>query len=422
MARSFQRNNLLAGLFVILGLILAVVVAVLVSGAQKYLVPTHPYAIRFSLADGAAGLKVGSIVNVGGQPVGRVTALDFQRPAPEAMPSAILVRIVINRSVPIAADALAYLEKPLLGSMSAINIINGPTGPSTALLAPGSTMQGMIAPPAFLAQAGFGPEQARQVQTLFARAADVVERVDRMSTRIETELEPVLASVRSATDDVADVTRRVRERTPEWTSRVDSVLAQADQLAQDARQSIADLRAAVDANRPALDRAMENIETITRRVRDESVGKLNDALDSGAQGVAEFRSALGDISALIREQEPNVRRALANFRLASDQIKLTSLEVRRSPWRLLYQPRTRELESELFYDAARAYAEAVSDLRATSEALESSLGAAGPGSPAARMGLDRVPIEQLKQRLAAAFERYEQAEKVLLDRIIQRAP
>ena len=48
-------------------------------------------------------------------------------------------------------------------------------------------------------------------------------------------------------------------------------------------------------------------------------------------------------------------------------------EIRAQPWRLLKQPDKDDLMREPIYAAARSYADAVSDLRAASEALEAAL-------------------------------------------------
>jgi hypothetical protein len=89
----------------------------------------------------------------------------------------------------------------------------------------------------------------------------------------------------------------------------------------------------------------------------------------------------------------------------SDQLKLTSIEVRSQPWRLLHQPTTKELSAQVLYDATRAFAEAASNLRAASESLQ----AARPGSDTAH----------LSDELRTAVERYRTAEQALLDKLIE---
>lgn len=417
MARPISRNNLLAGLFVIASLVLAVFVAVLVSGVQKLLIPTNTYTIRMSLSEGAAGLKIGSSVTLGGQEVGRVTGIEYDRPTADSMPTGVLVRTAIYRSVTLYQDSAAFLERPLLGSVGSINIIRAAKddAPGTPLTS-GATLKGTIAPPAFLAQAGFGPEQADQVRNMFTRANDVVTRIDTLTKQFESDVEPTVKAVRQASEDAAAFTKQFREKAPDWAKSIDTFLAQANQAADDTRGAVAAIRKTVDDNRSTIDTALKNFEGITADVRSQSVPALNDMLKAGQTRFEELRAPLSDIAELIREQEPTIRRTLANFRLASDQAKLTLIEVRRSPWRLLYQPGTKELESEVFYGAATAYAEAVSDLRATAEALESaSAGATDSTTPI--LAAERQSIQDLAGRLKEAFSRYDEAERNLLQKM-----
>jgi ABC-type transporter Mla subunit MlaD len=84
--RTVSRNNLIAGSFVLAGIVLAVVMSIVISGAQERLIPTRRYIIRFPLATGTNGLKQGSSILLGGQPVGRVTGVQFRRPGGAATP------------------------------------------------------------------------------------------------------------------------------------------------------------------------------------------------------------------------------------------------------------------------------------------------------------------------------------------------
>jgi hypothetical protein len=86
------------------------------------------------------------------------------------------------------------------------------------------------------------------------------------------------------------------------------------------------------------------------------------------------------------------------------------VEIRRNPWRLLYRPGAKETRTEILYDAARAYAAAVSDLRAASEALQAASVRADP---------DSENISRLLAELQAAFSRFEETERALLDKLIQ---
>lgn len=401
MASKVSRNNVIAGLFVVGAMLLALFISIMVSGAQKRLASTRGYTVRFSLADGASGLKPGSPVMLGGQEVGRVTSIAFGRKDDSNDVTGVDVRVAIRSDLALHEDAAAYLERPLLGSMSAINIAN--LGGARPTLQAGATLLGVVAPPSFLAQAGYGPDQAAQVRELISDAAQAVDSLNRIVQKLEGDIDQGSKGVKTAIDDINAVTAEIRAKTASWTARVDSILASADKAS-------GDLRDFVDQNRPGLTTAIESVQRIINRFEGETMSLATDMIKSAKGGADEFREANSRLNRLLKEEEPNIQKILANFRLASDEIKLLGIEARRSPWKLLYSPKTKELDSELFYDAARTYAQAVSDLRAASEALE----AVAPGSPS------RETVDTLTARLQAAFKQYEDAERSLLKKMADK--
>jgi ABC-type transporter Mla subunit MlaD len=434
-SRSVSRTNVIAGVFVLASAVLAVAISVWVSGAQENLKPRTRYVIRFPIEQGAHGIKAGSNVNLGGQKVGHVTRVEFFRPAgPGSVPQAVDVKVVIDADLQLYEDAVAFLERPLLGNIGAINIVNVGNGTQVAqpqnnspLLQQDEVLPGTIAPPAFLAQAGYGPDQARQFRTMIQQAGEAVDRINQMTVRIDAQVDPTMKSIRTAADDIQGVTSSIREKADRWSGQIERVLGatedasgqlkplmeRLDQVVANADATITDFRAALRDNRPALDRIIANIDQGAERLNRESVPLLNQTMTHARDGADEFGKAGRAFNALIQEESPNLRRILANLRLAADQIKLTGVEVRRNPWRLLYQPKTKELESELFYDAARTYAEAVSDLRAASESLQ----AVTVGGPGATEGQS---AQEINAQLQDAFKRYQQAEQNLLDRMIKK--
>ena len=226
--RSGTRNNLLAGIFVIASAILAIVISVIVSGAQKRLIPSHHYIIQFPVIEGAPGIKRGSIVNFGGQEVGRVTSVEFAPTKDGAgAPTDIDVHVSVRSRITLYEDAWAFLERPLLGTTSTLNFASAGT-PATPVLKEGQVLRGRIAPPSFLTQAGYGPDQIKQFQSMITQAAAVVERIDRVTARFESEVEPSISKARAIVEDVKSVSGDLREKFPVWASSVDQVIAKID--------------------------------------------------------------------------------------------------------------------------------------------------------------------------------------------------
>jgi energy-coupling factor transporter ATP-binding protein EcfA2 len=212
-------------------------------------------------------------------------------------------------------------------------------------------------------------------------------------------------------DNANSVTMEFRASWEEqWSGDIDAVITSGRRLfEQDLADRMEQIRALLDdaqgymspENRDnfanILERGSGFADDLDGRIKDSALGLL----DAAKEAVNDAKESIIDFA---REEQPNVRKMLANMRLSTDQLRNTMVEVRRAPWRLLYRPGDRELNFELLYDSARSYAEAVSDLRAASESLRVVAGDATPGTADARR------VETLTDDVGRAYERYQEAE------------
>src|SRR5262245_19985137 len=120
MATRGSRNNILAGGFVLAALLLGVWVSFKLSGRQS-VGGTRRFIVRFTLQDGATGLKDGSPVLLAGQQIGQVRSVEFNKNA-DGLASFVDVRVETRADLVIYENAGVYLQLPLLGTLSSINI------------------------------------------------------------------------------------------------------------------------------------------------------------------------------------------------------------------------------------------------------------------------------------------------------------
>ncbi len=402
------QNAVKAGAFVILTLALATTAVLLLAGVPEKLRPTMNYVVEFELSEGAAGLAQDSPVRIGGRDVGRVTGVSFSR-TETGVVTGVLVDIAVSDDIELYEGATAFLERPLLGSGAVLNFESIGDQRSGETLPEGAVIPGEPQVPQFMAQAGYGSTQREQLQNILARADS-----------LSVELEEAVAEVR-------EVVGEARGRSSDWFERAEQILSTAQGAAEEMREGvqggrrlIASLQESVDDNRPAVDQAIANIEAASASAREavahfneETLALMDDMLERGRGAVAEAQQAVERLDEAVASELPDVRKAIANARLASDQLRLTTGEVRRAPWRLLYRPSERELEFELLYDAARSYADAVSDLRAASETLEA-VGQSGTAEADA--------TERYAREISEAFQRYETAEERFLELLSASTP
>lgn len=425
MARVVSRNNVLAGSFLVLALLLAVGVSFAL-GDRSGLGKTVQYTVRFDLRSGATGLKPGSDVRLGGQMVGKVTSVAFAResvtPGDEQVVG-IDVGIEVREDIALFPGTGVTLEQPLLGTLTTINIwsVGDPRGGQ--IIAPGSVIAGGLAPPSLIAQLGLGAEDIQKIPELLENASQIVKTwrttSDESAPKIAAAVDDVGLSVRKVRDRIDDYLAagdRVAKNAEEFSGRLGPWMDQADAAVVRAGTFTDKLNQMADENRPGIRNIVAAGEETARAIRDDSLARLNAALDNARTAMSELQGFSADARTLLATETPNVQKTLANLRLASDQLKLTMTEVRSQPWRLLQRPSTKELERELLYDAARAYVVAASDLRATADAI-AGLEERSQSVPAREL---RDEIDLLKARLQEGFSRYERTEAAFLGRLIQQ--
>ncbi|MFI4882628.1 MAG: MlaD family protein [Phycisphaerales bacterium JB064] len=417
-------RNAIVGAFFIAAVALAVIVTAILSDLASAFVPTSQYVVRFELSDNAGLLPPGAEVRVGGVKVGSVADITLAGAGEAA--ETVDVHIEVDRDLVLHKNAVIRLEVPLLGTGTVVNIISSGTGER---LAEGGIVPGRPSP-GLLAQTGLNDDDMENIRRSIASLAVTTDRISRILEDVEPQVGDAVDGLNEALDDARVIAGSLRERLPRIGDQVEGTLGEIrtsievwttlaerlDQRTIELADVIQSVRSTIDDNRPNIDRVIADLAEITTRTNEEIMPAAVETVENARLASSEGAQLAADARAMFEAEAPGIRRATANLRLASDQAKLTMLEVRRSPWRLLQRPTTRELEGELIYDATRSFAQAASDLRAASESLISlSTDQQGPVDLPGR----QQAIEQLHEELKASFARYRQAEQELLDRALE---
>ena len=440
-------QSLLAGLFLLTGLVALVVGAFWIQG-QSFGGPRSEFTIVLELDTGSGGLEKDAAVEVGGKRKGRVLAVEvmprtnltgrpnFDVVEAEAIKIQPDERLVVVVDVELDADVVLHpgtkvlLDIPLLGSGGALNIAY--TGnPSLPPLAEGSVIMANVSPPPFLRGLDVN-EVGEAVSEIKLGAAKFRTFMEALAPLDDGAIEPGswakrIDSVLANTDElVADVRT---DAWPAWKAEVDQTLANAREFsakldsygerynaaADEARNLFADGRTLLGDNREQIDTIVDNVDRFTADANQTWGPGIQSAVTRAEEAFGEFADLGQDMNVSWDGFRPNIDQALARFRLGADQFKLFTVEVRSQPWRLLHRPDTKELESQLLYDASRSYAQAVSDLRATSASLESVLTGWGSGQFTANSPRNAEQVQELMAELQRTRDRQAQAERRLLE-------
>lgn len=412
MSTRGARNNILAGAFVLGALALGVWMSFQLSDVPPMSGLTR-FTVRFALEDGATGLKPGSEVLLAGQQIGRVLTVGFA--TQDGVPTGVDVGVEVRADVTLYEDAGVFLQLPLLGTLSSINITSVGAGKvasaGTPRIETGDVVQGRLAPPAFLSQAGFGSEQAAQLrasltsmETSLQRVAELIEKSSPMVESSIADAQHLMSELRSKLKSWTELVDRTGGNIADASDRLGPIMTTAESAVDGAAQTVAEVQALVTENQGRVSQILTSLQSAAEKVDEVSVKELNAALSEGREALGVFSESLSQLTAVVKQETPSLHRTIANLRLMSDQLKLVAIEVRSQPWRLLHTPTTKELTTQVLYDATRAYAEAASDLRAASEALQAVQ--------------DDESAAEASRHLSEALAKYRAAEKSLVDRLI----
>jgi ABC-type transporter Mla subunit MlaD len=436
-----NRNNVVAGVFLIASILLAVAISFILSDIGDKFGSKKSYVFRFSTTVGVTGLKPGATVTFGGFDVGRVKSIEEHVEIdPESGLEIIIahdVFVSLASDLVIYEDAFADLTLPMLGGVSMINIPSAGTGsytggPSDAntVLDEGEVLRGRFAP-SILTQLGFSTEDAEKiratidnVKTVSVNANDATASFKRMSESLEPEFMSGVDDGRATMANIRAFTEGFNGEDG-WSTRVDGILASTHDAAEkfsptvdDAHNAINEARGVIEENRPRVARILDNVEQTTERVRFDSMGRIDELLEKGTLALSSYKDLGDKANTMLDVNRPKVDSTLSSARDIGVNSKLFVEELRAQPWRLLKKPSKEDLEREPIYEAARAYAEAVADLRAASEALDSAVGSAGRGDAQA----NTVELVRISKVVEEAYGRYEEAERGLLERLRQPSP
>jgi len=363
-----QRNALRAGIFMILSLGLIVFVIVAISGAARFTQSFHTYSVAFSLQDDLGGLRPGDDVRIGGVKVGSIRDIRIDRDR-----SAVVVLIDVPAKFPLAKDAGIRVQHGLTGS-SSINIDSFGTGSP-------------LAADDFLA--GQPDQVTGLVHELAAMKPDVIQILGNLkiaSGKLNVDLDKLAATSDSLTASGFEMTSTVqglRVRVPEiidrYQSAVDAVVRMLDAVRQfvgpssgDFHQTLANLNHVSGDLRGRLPEVLDRLQTVLGKAG-VVVYRAANAMQDIQAAAANLHSATGALQSILADNRSRLNGILVSLKTTSDNLKDASVEIRHSPWRLLYQPKPDEVANLNIYDSVRQFAEGADSLDDAAASLRDAL-------------------------------------------------
>lgn len=351
------RNALRAGVFMMVSVALIIFVIITISGAAKFTQSFTTYGISFDLKDDVGGLRQGDDVRIGGVKAGSVREIKID---PER--DAVVVYIDVPSKYILAKDAEVRVQHGLTGSAS-VNIEGFGTGPR---LASGEYIVGE-------------PDQLagllHQIAALRPDITQTLTNIKLASVKLNTDLDKLGNASDAFTQtglEASSTIESLHVRIPEIIDRYESVVQAADRMldairdfvgpsSRDFHQTVANLNHITGDLKVELPDVMQKL--------DDALGKASVVVDR-AQGAMRdiqaaaknLHSATGTLDSVLTDNRGKLNAIIESLRATGQNLKDASIEIRHSPWRLLYQPKPGEVANLNIYDSVRQFAEGADDL------------------------------------------------------------
>jgi hypothetical protein len=444
-----DRNNFLLGLaLTAMGCIFFVV---LIALADISLASREEIIIRFTEDDTLPELKVGGLVKCGPMTVGEITGVAMKQEMDETVSPAkprlsFYVSAMVNEAVSLRADCKIVAEMPLLGGSGTLTIkdigiseeradaktpIIGKQAGSFAAITQSLFDQLDESREDSLITALKTQLDAKDANSLLAKLLSSMDDLNAMTASLRRELDPtekdvLIAKLNGILDTVGEVTGLLKA---ELDSGEPKAMATKIHTALDSvNQGLGTMVTMLDENRQPLTETIASVQASAKIIETEILAAIAEQLDVNNAasliakvhvGVDRLNTSLNDINDLtsaatevIVLNKDKLTKLIDNFKETSDHLKGASKDVRRNPWRLLYRPTLAETKQLDIFDAARAFAEAatqlddaVVQLKAISESQQGAIRSDDP------------MLLQVRERLQQTMDHFSQAESSLWEQL-----
>lgn len=443
-----EPNYLLLGATVAVIVVLFVGVLIFLAGTSTWGRSYQTIQVKFSHDMPLPRLDSGAEVTCGGIPVGKIDRVDLKALPGEdpAGPAdlCLVVQAKVDKTVELRKDCKIRAEAPPLGGSGTLTIVH--RGYSTLKLSNDELVQG-LSPSGLNAVVGqLGDKLAVELddknpqgllrlvkgqldtassESLMSRINGIASDLLVVSGRMKQQLDPqqqgaLLATLDGALSDIKTVTGSLREEANTQNplamfGRLNGILSALHQASQGAAGMVQD-------NRPTVQTALSNVQDTTAIIKGSFMPSLLAQLDAAEQTslMSKFHAAAdktnatlsnlqdmtGSVRNLVLVNQDSLESTILNLQETSEHLRGASREIRRNPWRLLYQPKPGEVKQVAVADAARSFSDAAGKLDSSFARLEAYVRNAGPSLPA-----DDPQLKQFQAELGLSLKNLTESEK-----------
>jgi len=392
-----QRNEIAVGLTVLVSLALAIYIVIVLGDWSNLIAEKQRIPVELPYHVGLKGLAKGSPILIGGAKVGTVAETHIRTnpsPAPGEDPIEVGFTMELPKEYVLRDDCLLAPESGVLGGQAMLVIKD--------LGAKGKILDG-----------------SSPVELKMERG--ISEAIDSIKSELNAENpDSMLAQLKGTMQQLTAIVGRLKTQMDPEDQK--ALLAKVHVGLDRLNHSLAELDDLIATNKPTVTQAVTSVKNAAGTLEEELpeiVNRIKPALDQANEAMAEAKASMTnlkeftgngrDMLVVNRESIDNVIR---NIGEVSVNLKMASREIRRAPWRLIYQPKKDELHVQAVADAAGDFATGAERLDDTSMRLKALLEAAKTS-----LTVDKKRIDDLLAELENSFSEFQKAEDKLWEEL-----
>ncbi|HMO25807.1 MAG TPA: hypothetical protein PKB10_06015, partial [Tepidisphaeraceae bacterium] len=374
-----QRNDLLAGLFILVSIALGIGIIVGVKGVGRIIEPTRRITARFPVDVDLGGLRAGAEVRLGGARLGNVQSVQIE--SDDQGTPFVAVRFDVPERFTVRADAIVRVKESLTGG-AVVNIESlGAGDPLTA----GQTVAGRAGSlsEAIASISELGPEAVALTQDLrqfvgearaelTPRAEQLFDRANNAVITFEKsadEMRLLVAEARGHLPGIIDRYNTVADRTAEAMTNLRDILGDTK---DDFRTVMSNVSNATLTFRERVPQLFDRVDEVATSLQ-ATMHSASKALEEINATAVNAKDATAGVRSIVTTNRGRIEQMIQSLKTTADNLEDASAEIRRSPWRLLYQPKEAELANLNLFDSARQFAIGARNLNDASAALRDAL-------------------------------------------------
>jgi len=392
--RDRRQNNLHAGVFVSLALVLGLVVfAILTDAWSRMTTSVSQYKVTFQVSEGVGSLSSGSQVRLGGVLIGDVVSVT-PRIESSVPISQIDVLFNLDKQYTIYANASIHSRAGLLGATGWLEITNVGTGDiatsKTELVGSTETMVSQLLGYSAEVNISKSLSALRKISEAFSDESGGLALL--VGEEESQSLQDAIGAAKSGLQSIESMLKSTNTVWPVWKQSITEILVSSKNLPS------------------KLAATLQEIQETVKDVRSNILPNVEHSI----QSLKGTMRSLESMSATYKQRSPEWAKQVSNIIQNVGQLSSSAEraidEISASPWRLLYRPTNREIAYEQLNAASWKLMKALADLRESAGILEDiSLSSDAPS--------DAKSIVDSLRESSVAFEKAREAilERMKLD-------